>query len=368
MQQHYRLSDYNFATHTASGRIFLFNGLSQAMLRVREEHLVQLRSIEGEPTGAAMPEESLERFLTGRYLIPADEDERARVRQSYESRRYEPASLSITIAPTLRCNLSCPYCFESNDRAPVMSDEVLGRTISFLQSALQGANSSTGLMLCWFGGEPLLATPVIEKINRETRTAAEDLGIPFVTHVITNGVLLTPERMRLLRKGNLAFIQVTLDGPRAAHDRLRRRGRAGTFDRIIANVEQIRAKGLLEGVRFAVRMNVSKGSGGVDDYVALVEELRARGWFTNSEELYDFAHVERYKFSGSADLYLPSAEYRIFASRARADRPFKPGFRLSRSPRSKFIGLPPLRPSLLEPAERLIFLFSGSSSDRLRSN
>ncbi len=313
--QDYRLSDYNFATHTVSGNIFLFNGMSGGMLRMGALELDQLRSIHIDPSGASIPPESLEKFMLGRYLIPADEDEGMRVRQRFERMRHASSVLSLTIAPTLRCNLSCAYCFESHDRGSSMSPDVVKRVIHFIRRSLERGGPQLGLDLCWFGGEPLLAPKVIETVNREVLAAATKLNAPFSTHVITNGVLLTPQRMMMLREGNLKSLQVTLDGPRQNHDRLRSRQGHGTFDRIVGNVERLRAQGLLEGTTLAVRFNVSRASGTAEQYLELIEGLRARGWFQSDGETYEFGFVERHDFSGAEDLYLEADEFRAFTTR-----------------------------------------------------
>jgi len=101
------------------------------------------------------------------------------------------------IIPTRRCNLSCGYCNEFNSFSkPVPIDEML-RRIDLL--------AALGTMVITLsGGEPLLH-PQMEEIVRQIRRHG------IIAEVLTNGYLLTPERIKRLNRAGLDHMQISID-------------------------------------------------------------------------------------------------------------------------------------------------------------
>ncbi len=101
------------------------------------------------------------------------------------------------VVPTRRCNLSCTYCNEYDDvSAPVPLPEMLAR-IDHL------ARLGTTLIVI-SGGEPLLhpeLDQIIARIRRHGMLAA----------LITNGYLLTAERIQRLNAAGLEHLQISVD-------------------------------------------------------------------------------------------------------------------------------------------------------------
>ena len=77
------------------------------------------------------------------------------LRKSYDTR-----TLSLIIAPTTGCNFACPYCFEPKKNPKTMTREVEDRIIEYVRSRTLAENIS----LTWYGGEPLLAFDIIERL------------------------------------------------------------------------------------------------------------------------------------------------------------------------------------------------------------
>ncbi|HEX3438482.1 MAG TPA: radical SAM protein [Pseudacidobacterium sp.] len=101
------------------------------------------------------------------------------------------------IIPIRRCNLSCAYCNEYDKVSnPVPTAEMLRRVD--LLAALD-----TGI-ITFSGGEPLLH-PELDKIIRRIRSHG------IITTLITNGYLLTPERIRQLNRAGLEQLQISID-------------------------------------------------------------------------------------------------------------------------------------------------------------
>jgi MoaA/NifB/PqqE/SkfB family radical SAM enzyme len=101
------------------------------------------------------------------------------------------------IVPTRRCNLSCTYCNEFDDFSkPVPVAEML-RRIDLL------ADLGTSI-ISFSGGEPLLHPELDDLIVRIRRRGA-------IAGMITNGYLLTADRVKKLNRAGLEHMQISID-------------------------------------------------------------------------------------------------------------------------------------------------------------
>ena len=101
------------------------------------------------------------------------------------------------IIPIRRCNLSCTYCNEYDDVSkPVPTDVMVSRI-----DRLAGLGTS---ILTLSGGEPLLH-PDLDQIIAAMRSRGVLAGM------ITNGYLLTPDRVRRLNRAGLDHMQISID-------------------------------------------------------------------------------------------------------------------------------------------------------------
>ncbi len=105
--------------------------------------------------------------------------------------------IDVHLIPIRRCNLSCAYCNEfDNYSKPIPTAEMFRRVD-------QLASLGTSIITI-SGGEPLLH-PELEQIIRHTR------GHGIIAGLITNGYLLTPERIRRLNRAGLDHLQISID-------------------------------------------------------------------------------------------------------------------------------------------------------------
>ena len=105
--------------------------------------------------------------------------------------------IEAQIIPIRRCNLSCTYCneFDSSSK-PVPTEEMIHRVD--LLAALGTATVTIS------GGEPLLH-PELDQIIRRIRSHGMIAGL------ITNGYLLSPERINRLNQAGLDHLQISID-------------------------------------------------------------------------------------------------------------------------------------------------------------
>jgi uncharacterized protein len=110
-------------------------------------------------------------------------------------------------------------------------------------------------VVCWTGGEPLLAIDIIDNLNSYFLEESKKRRKEFNSSIITNGYLLDQNNIDRLKKCSIKVLQVTLDGHREYHNKLRyTTGGKKTYDNILSNV--INASN--NGLKIILRSNVEK--------------------------------------------------------------------------------------------------------------
>ncbi len=147
--------------------------------------------------------------------------------------------MNITLCLTHDCNLRCRYCYAGRKFARSMSWEVAQRAIDI------GLAGRPGLVdLSFFGGEPLLEFPMLQRCVAYARERAAGTGTRLRLQVTTNATLLTEEIARWLRAESF-YVGISLDGVREAHDAARRTcGGASSFDAALRGLDIALAQGL----------------------------------------------------------------------------------------------------------------------------
>ena len=103
----------------------------------------------------------------------------------------------VHLIPTRRCNLSCTYCNEYDSHSPPVPIERLLSRVDHL------ARLGTSIVTI-SGGEPFLH-PELDDLIRRIRSHGMMAG------VITNGYLLTAERIERLNRVRLDHLQISID-------------------------------------------------------------------------------------------------------------------------------------------------------------
>src|SRR5579863_10145044 len=105
--------------------------------------------------------------------------------------------LLAQIVPIRRCNLDCGYCNEYDKTSAPVPLETMLRRIDKL-----GELGTAIITLS--GGEPTLH-PDLDAIIRRIRERGA------IATLITNGLLLTPDRIRSLNRAGLDYLQISID-------------------------------------------------------------------------------------------------------------------------------------------------------------
>jgi MoaA/NifB/PqqE/SkfB family radical SAM enzyme len=101
------------------------------------------------------------------------------------------------IVPMRRCNLACTYCTEFDDSSKPVPLETMARRIEQL------ADLGTSVITI-SGGEPLLHPQLDELISEIRRRHC-------IATLITNGYLLSKDRIRRLNQAGLDHLQISID-------------------------------------------------------------------------------------------------------------------------------------------------------------
>ncbi len=142
--------------------------------------------------------------------------------------------MQLIILPTEQCNLRCVYCYERFNHGLIRQEVVEG-----IKNLLVARKSDLKyLSVSWFGGEPLLAyNKIIELLDFINGKIIDSTDIMFSSEMTTNAYLLTEERLLQLVKRGVSYYQISFDGDKEEHNRLRVRSDGGpTFDRIMQNI------------------------------------------------------------------------------------------------------------------------------------
>ena len=104
------------------------------------------------------------------------------------------------IVPIRRCNLACTYCNEFDKTSAPVPAEVMFRRVDKL------AELGTSIVT-FSGGEPTLHPDLDSLIGRVR-------GHGAICTLITNGYLLTPDRIKKLNAAGLDYLQISIDNVR----------------------------------------------------------------------------------------------------------------------------------------------------------
>ncbi|MEA2626729.1 MAG: uncharacterized protein QOD06_2774 [Candidatus Binatota bacterium] len=177
---------------------------------------------------------------------------------------------TIVLNVTTGCNLSCGYCYKEDLATPARGERMTFETaVQAIELLLVQAASRPRVNVVFFGGEPLSNLPLVRRVveHAEERVTAAGKQVDF--SLTTNATLLTDATIEWLDAHRFG-LTVSMDGPKALHDRHRRTvGGEGTYDVVARN-----ARRLLERYRsrpIGARVTLA---GGVTDVVAIHRHLR----------------------------------------------------------------------------------------------
>ena len=154
---------------------------------------------------------------------------------------------------THRCNLRCSHCYQ-DDYSAFSSRKSLEAVLNQYSRLLEEYGFKGYLNIT--GGEPL-AHPDLFWLLEE----AGNRGI--TTAVLTNGTLIGRREAAELKRLDVDYVQVSLDGLRETHDKIRGEG---SFDLAIRGIRELKAQGIYVTVAFTAQRENHKELGRLADF------------------------------------------------------------------------------------------------------
>lgn len=162
-----------------------------------------------------------------------------------------------TIVPTFDCNYNCWYCIQKHIRETI-NPEKIELIIKHVKTYLID-NKIKSYILSWFGGEPLLEPDIIEYITQDLYEFCIDNNIEFSGAVTTNGALLTDETIDMLYRNHIDYYQITIDGDKEHHDKIKKQlGEISSFETILNNIIKLLERN--ERAQLTLRFNYTPES------------------------------------------------------------------------------------------------------------
>ncbi|MBI9066192.1 MAG: SPASM domain-containing protein [Salinivirgaceae bacterium] len=239
----YHLSRFN-TSWQKGGDFFLHNSLSNSFIKL-DNSLYDL--LKAKKITDKLPIDLIEYLKKNYFIIDNIDDDINQFRKLFTISRYRSDVLNLTIAPTTFCNFKCPYCYEEGIEYEMMDTNTEKEICKYINSSQE-----KNVAIVWYGGEPLMAFDKIVSISNYVIKCGKYLK----TSIVTNGYLLTNEKVEILKSYNVKNIQITIDGIELEHDKTRVHiNGKPTFWKIIENISYILNE---TDIFCSIRVNISK--------------------------------------------------------------------------------------------------------------
>jgi len=181
-------------------------------------------------------------YFESERIIQSKEEKRA---QSSDRRNKKTPSISFWIHTRDKCNLACDYCYVHKGKRK-MSKDMFIDFLDFLEKLCkqEGIKKVT---LKFAGGEPLIDINFISEAMQLARKKLDPQEIEIVPIIITNGTLITKEKVHILK--NLGFhISVSLDGLGKYNSARHYPNGKSSFEEVVLGIDTLLQEGLRPGI------------------------------------------------------------------------------------------------------------------------
>lgn len=263
-----KCSRFNVLTQIDDGLI-IYNTLSEGVLQLDPQYADQYIDFANQRI-TTLEKELQDNLIKGNMLVEDNLDEIGYLKVKNSIGRFSNQSFAITIAPTMKCNFRCPYCYEKGHNYTSMSKEVVEEVKEYFR---QLQEQTKYLMVAWYGGEPLLAFDTIKELTEE---AIKIFGNQYQADMVTNGYLLSKEMISQFEDLKIRRIQITIDGPPDIHNQMRKLPSGeDTFFVILNNMKS--ALEIYPELQITVRVNVDKSNiTRVDEILAYISKYELK--------------------------------------------------------------------------------------------
>jgi uncharacterized protein len=284
----YKISRYDIPVRLADGAALLFNSRTRSLILLSDDEARTYREWADQPDfpgGQVSDRLLLEALAGGGHVVRATADELAIVRNSYEATRNAKGSLTLTIAPTMACNFACGYCFQGlNKPSKKMEPDVQNAIAGFVKAK----KDLKSLSIVWYGGEPLMGKDSIFRLSDLLISYCDKNNISYSAGMVSNAWFLNGEMAAQLYTRRVRWVQVTIDGDRETHDKMRPlTSRHGTFARLLDNIAEA-----LDHTAISINVRVNVGQSNIGKVDAMLDCFVERNFARRGSFSVYFAPIE----------------------------------------------------------------------------
>ena len=182
--------------------------------------------------------------------------EDAAVAEAAEIDMYENSQsrLLLQFHITGRCNLRCKHCYRTEGDIEPLTTEDIKKVIEQFKDLLEKYNSCYRIRkrghINITGGEPFFRKDI-----KEILTLLGNEKEYFSYGILSNGSFIDDEIIALLKKTEVSFVQLSVDGDRKTHDELRA---PGDYDRVFQKAKELEKKGIKTYISFTANKDNMK--------------------------------------------------------------------------------------------------------------
>lgn len=248
-----KYSRYNIIKEHDNYRV-LYNSYTKSSLIFDKED--DLSFIENEDTINNLDEDIKNEFIEQGFVIDKNRDEFEELKYGFLKKYFDKSMLTIALIPTLNCNFSCPYCCEKPFSC---GKEDLSKYFKTLKKFSEKQfKLYKHIHINLFGGEPLIYYEHAKDYLEWIDDYSKENNFSYTTGMITNGALITEDKLDFLIDHNISLLQITLDSDKENHDKMRtfKNGKP-SFDILIKNIELVSKKFTKENQLCLIRINLN---------------------------------------------------------------------------------------------------------------
>lgn len=234
-----KLSKYNIAV-SRNGRVIIFNTFRNTYSLLTADIYQMLLDNSYLEHLQKCPNKLFDKLYNGGMIVDDEVDEYQNLVQEYEKEVFESSAYSLTLLPSLDCNLRCWYCYEKHIKGSHLNPDIQDKIVKHVEVVFEKNTSLKCLNVEMFGGEPLLyfdseLYPVLKRIKDHMTLLNKYVNFFF----ITNGVCITDSNIQKFSDLNASF-QISIDGYKITHDKVKfLKGEGGTYDHVINTIHLI---------------------------------------------------------------------------------------------------------------------------------
>lgn len=227
-----KFSNYNIITPNENGTYLVYNSISKASVEIDDDFKKKYfdsNNIE------LLGKEDYDFLVENNFIVGDAKNETKELEYMFNANYFCKDPLNIVLVPTLKCNFSCPYCFEK-----VVCDKYDNSKYfdTLKEYAKKQFHHHSVVQISLFGGEPLIYEKQALEFLEFAKQDSIKYGYELKTSIVTNGSLLNEYNLSKLLEYGLFSLQITLDGGEETHNKTRcfKDGRP-SFDLLIEKIK-----------------------------------------------------------------------------------------------------------------------------------